>query len=463
MCRCRPALAALALLFALLSPVFAQAPPAYPGTTTAIGGVFTRDIYDGIYGPGVSGTAPGWNLTYNGRTHGLTVTVPANAPRGDYTTAHVTGGTGSGDFYVSYGYQAYFRVVDPPPTKPLPGSPAFSWQGSVAGVNTGNGNKTTTLPIVGWTQRGGMAVSCTLFHNSQTPMYGSYGAKWLPSYFTYLTVDGSGNETLHWDNGLTYPFTKNGTVYAPPYGILDTLVSTGNGTFTLTTPGKIVYTFGFAPGNGNPNAYLSKITDLDGNILTINHRADTLITNIVDATNRTLTFAYDGNNRLSTLTDPLGRVFAFFYSPAGDLSQVNTPSLNGQFYAAAQIGYDGRHDISSLTNTRGYASTFYCDAADRLIWARDPKGNQTTFAYNPTTTVITDPNGHTIVHTYTASRLSSVTDAANNTESNTYDYNNILTQKTDRQNHKWVYSSHFSNGSTSSVSTDPLRVCIKSH
>ena len=48
-----------------------------------------------------------------------------------------------------------------------PGS-SFPWEGSASGVNTGNGNKLTALPLFGWTVRGGVALGVTLYHNSQT-------------------------------------------------------------------------------------------------------------------------------------------------------------------------------------------------------------------------------------------------------------------------------------------------------
>jgi len=332
---------------------------------------------------------------------------------------------------------------------PSPGNPAFSWQGSVAGVNTGNGNKTTAVPITGWTQCGGMKVSCTLYHNSQGPLYGGYGSKWLTSYFTYIS-GGSSAPVLHWDNGLTCAFIKNGTAYIAPYGILDTLTYS-SGTFTLTTPDQTVYTFAFAPGN----AYLSSVADMDGNTLSIGHNADTTISFVKDCTGRTLTYNYSGG-LLYSVTDPLGRIFAMFYT-GSDLTQVNTPILGGNYYALTVIGYDGNHNINSLKSTRGFASTFGYDTAPlpRLIWAKDSLGNQTTFTYNPNNTVVADPNGHTTTHTYSGSALASVTDALGKISKTTYDYNNIATSTTDKRGNVWANSSHFSNGSSTSSSADP--------
>ncbi len=45
--------------------------------------------------------------------------------------------------------------------------PTYPWEASAGGINTGNGNKLTQVPLVGWTARGGMPVSFTLAHNSQ--------------------------------------------------------------------------------------------------------------------------------------------------------------------------------------------------------------------------------------------------------------------------------------------------------
>ena len=40
---------------------------------------------------------------------------------------------------------------------------SYPWEGSSGtGTNTGNGNKMTTLPVVGWTARGGLPVSLCL-------------------------------------------------------------------------------------------------------------------------------------------------------------------------------------------------------------------------------------------------------------------------------------------------------------
>ena len=91
-----------------------------------------------------------------------------------------------------------------------PGS-AYPWEGSSGtGTNTGNGNKMTTLPVVGWTARGGLPVSLSLFHNSQGEGVSELGAKWSHSYDIYLVTDpATGTASVRWGNGIAYPFALN--------------------------------------------------------------------------------------------------------------------------------------------------------------------------------------------------------------------------------------------------------------
>ena len=155
------ALCCLFAFFSLSSPSLAQNPQAYPGQTVVVGGTSGSDggagtakswfirSTTGFYVD--STTSSGWAVSLSNA--GLSIIVPISAAAGSYTVSYCTA-----DIYNSKtdtdtyrGYHATFTILTLPPTRPAAGTPAFTWQGSVAGVNTGNGNKTTTLPIVGWT------------------------------------------------------------------------------------------------------------------------------------------------------------------------------------------------------------------------------------------------------------------------------------------------------------------------
>ena len=64
----------------------------------------------------------------------------------------------------------------------------FAWEGNVNGVNTAIGNKLTSIPIVGWTARGGMPVQLTLNHNSKSTHNSELGQKWTHSLDIYLII-----------------------------------------------------------------------------------------------------------------------------------------------------------------------------------------------------------------------------------------------------------------------------------
>src|SRR5262245_50863857 len=62
----------------------------------------------------------------------------------------------------------------------------FPWEGSIGTTNSGNGNKLTSIPIVSWTQRGGLPVNLSLVHNSQSGHNSELGQKWTHSFDIYM-------------------------------------------------------------------------------------------------------------------------------------------------------------------------------------------------------------------------------------------------------------------------------------
>ena len=234
---------------------------------------------------------------------------------------------------------------------------SLPWEGSVGSTNTGNGNKQTGIPIVSWTQRGGLPISLVLTHNSQSNRNAELGYKWTHSYDIYLMSSGgtgggggtnsfapqsglapnvgggtggggaftSGSNLLaHWGDDLSYQFTNNGSnAFAAPTGIHDTLAQNVDGTFTLTKTSQVKYHF-------NAALYCDSITDPNGNAVSIVRNTAGYVTSVTDATGRALTFVYDGSNRISSVTDPTGRVWTLGYDSSGNLQTVNEPLLAGQ-------------------------------------------------------------------------------------------------------------------------------------
>jgi len=336
---------------------------------------------------------------------------------------------------------------------------SYPWEGSVGGTNTGNGNKQTSIPIVGWTQKGGLPVSLSLTHNSQSNRNAELGNKWTHSYDIYLMGSGTGvtpgpgptnfaaqsgtapntgtaftsgsNLVAHWGDDLAYQFTNSGTdTFAAPTGIHDTLIKNVDGTFTITETSQTKYHF-------NASLYCDTITDPSGNVLSINRNAAGYVSNVTDATNRRITFGYNAANQITSVTDPLSRVWTIAYNASGDLTTVSLPVLNAHTYSYT-VGYDTTHDVTSVTTPGGRSGTFSYNTDGSLAWEQDGAGNRSTYTYASGLTTITDANGNATTHTYTSGLLTKVTDAIGKYETYGYDTANNKTSVQDKRGFSWA-------------------------
>jgi YD repeat-containing protein len=336
---------------------------------------------------------------------------------------------------------------------------AYNWEGSHGGTNTGNGNKLTTIPIVGWTAKGGLPVSMALYHNSQGSHNSELGHKWSHSFDVYLTPEanmstGRTDMVVNWGNQLATKYTKeaNGT-FTPPAGVHDSLVANVVNnvvtSYDLTTHGQVKFHF------TNPNTtgfHLSSIEDLNANTITVNRNTLDLVTSVVDPTSRTLTIAYDVNNRISTITDPASRVWTITYS-SGNLYRVTHPTINST-NPYEQFAYNADHCITTHRDRRGNDRTYSWNSDKSLAWEKDPLLNQTSYTYALGTTTITDANGRTTKHFYSGGKLTGTEDALTNTESYVSDTDMNRTQVTDRRGKVFDYT--FDGNGNCLTSTDPL-------
>ena len=269
----------------------------------------------------------------------------------------------------------------------------FAWEGNVGGLNTVNGNKLTTVPIVGWSGRGGMGVSLALYHNSLADGASEIGQHWTHSYSIYGVVDPETDDfSVRWGDGLGYKFTKNiDGSYSAPAGMADKLVADSTG-YTLTTKGQVRYRF--ESGTGNRRNCLW-IKDRSDNQVTLAHDSSDKVTSVTDPTGRVLTFTYS-SGKLASVTDPASRTFTFTRNSSDDLTSVGFPLSTSIGY-----GYDSLHRITSVTDARGKVWTKgYTSGWNALAWEKDPLNHQTDYAYGSGYATITDPMGHVITHNY---------------------------------------------------------------
>ena len=325
-----------------------------------------------------------------------------------------------------------FQAVASDPGASMP------WVATVNSTNTGNGNKLTALPLVGWTARGGMPIAFTLSHSSQSLYNGELGQKWTHTYDISLVAsydDLYGDFlTVRWGDGQSYRFGDNFTAtWSAPAGVHDTLVKNIDNTYTLTKPNQMQYHFSAA-------LFCDAVSDENGNAVIISRNAANQVTTVVDPTGRTLTLGYDASSRVRTVTDPLGRVWTLSYDASNQLTQVAFPAVGGSAYSVG-YGYNAPHDITSVTDLAGNVTTRGYNSNDGLLWEKDAAQNQTSYAYGSSSATITDPNGRATVYAYdTSGRLSQIKDALLFHEDYQYDAANNKTQVTDKRGNAWVYT-----------------------
>jgi len=413
----------------------------FPTGTDAPAGGQTWDIV--ASGGGIvatSGSPNGWSVGPAGSA--FLVSAPGSALLGTYEWRYKSGPSSFASAFFdtvqpaaslfsgsTYPWEAEFSV---------PSLSSFASSGKrvspVAShqINSVNGNKLTAIPIVGWTARGGLPVSLSLVHNSESNQNLTLGYKWTHTFDIYGLVDGSGNFTVHWGDDLSYKFTKSGSNYTAPAGIFDKLVKNGDNTYTLTKKNQVKVNF-------NTALRCTSIQDTNGNTITLGYTGN-LVTSITDPTSRAITISYT-SNRISTITDPLNRVWTMHYDGSGNLSSVDLPVINSTTYSYV-FTYSATHNITDLATPRGKHWTFGYFADNSLQWAKDPYNNQTTFNYTTTTKTVTDPNSKQTVFTYDSSgRVTQEKDALNyHTDYSSYTSNNQPQTITDRRGYNWAYT-----------------------
>ena len=260
---------------------------------------------------------------------------------------------------------------------------AYAWEGKAGDVTTCNGNREFTLPIVGWTAKGGMPVNFTLYHSSKSAYNRELGQKWSCNYIIYFFLDiSNGNVSVHWGDDLGYTFTKNmDGSFTPPTGIHDTLTSLSPSGYQIVTKDQITYKFTVSSDGKRFNC--STIKDLRANTITLNYNGGSMgspywLASIVDPTSRTISISYT-SNKISSITDPLSRVWSLTYNGSTELTQVTFPTVGGSSYNC-QFAYNTNHNITTYTDKRAKTWTAQYGSDNTVTWEKDPYNNQTQYS-----------------------------------------------------------------------------------
>jgi RHS repeat-associated protein len=294
----------------------------------------------------------------------------------------------------------------------------------------------------------GISLSLTRTYNSLLAgTSGPFGFGWSSSYTMSLTIDPSGNVTVHQENGSTILFNPNGSGgYIAPPRVLANLVKNSDGSYTLTRRQRQKFTFSAAGA-------LTAETDLNGYTTSLVYNGSGQLSSVTDPAGRSLTFSYTSGGEIATATDPSGRKMTYSYDANGNLTSTTDPA--GETWS---FTYNSSHLLLTMTDARGGVVSNTYDASGRVVSQSDAMKRTTTFDYTsiPGSTKITDANGSVTVEAYSYGELISITKGWGTPEAATwsfsYDQNTLgMTVETDPNGHTTVFS-YDQNGNR--ISTD---------
>ncbi len=305
----------------------------------------------------------------------------------------------------------------------------------VGGVNTATGTYFHDTTDVAPTTHG-PALAVTRSYNHRDSRNGWFGKGWSSTYEMSATSDANGDYTVAYPDGRFEAYTKraDGT-YAPPTGFYATFTKNADGTTRLVDKDQTAYDFASASTN-NPGR-LTKITDTNGETLTLNYDPGSgeLGTVTAQPETRTLTYVWAGSSGhrhvVSVTTDPVSRngqaaaaplVWHYTYGgTSGDqLATVCDPRFGvGANPKCESFTYDTNDPPRIIKTRRPLTNTAieltYTPGSDnRVATTKDGVGNQTGYAYTAsgacpnatvkTKTTITDPRGGVTVAQYDAAQ-----------------------------------------------------------
>jgi RHS repeat-associated protein len=297
------------------------------------------------------------------------------------------------------------------------------------------------MPFVYKPQKGpDVRIRLAYNHADAQPTVQPLGPRWTHNFREYIQdTPGSlqtpvtrfvaGGGEVDYNSEAVGGFHYSTSSYGPEVQGGAVLSYTGSiSSYVLTFPDGTVKTFGQSDGSSSfpRNWFLTKITDPQGNYVTVAYDSSNRLTTITDAESRVTTFCYDptrsacstysGSSKLiSQITDPFGRTAVFSYDSYGRLSSIQdalgiTSSFTWDGNPGADGGPDGGADpgdpyfISALTTPYG-TSTFTggvdYSADSRWLELTDPDGKTERVEYNETNSAISatessTPSGMTV-------------------------------------------------------------------
>ncbi|MGB2853364.1 MAG: RHS repeat-associated core domain-containing protein [Dehalococcoidia bacterium] len=306
----------------------------------------------------------------------------------------------------------------------------------------------------------GPAVAFTLSYNSGSANRGMFGLGWAFSYES--SIERVGGDIFLWKGSgqrLTYRLSsraKGGTPDEPVEAVSvqgkhDRLLDCGRYWLFIEKDTRLTYRYDRS--REAKTAWLTEVTDTNGNTVRVEYSADGTIEAITDAEGRSTVFACDGEGHCVSLTLPDGRSAAFSYDSQGNL--VHTEDLLGipcaYEYDADQrmtrmvVGHDRRTTaftyrgrgrpgrIATVGDATGNTTSYELVSNEpRQVRVVNPEGRATTYhSTNGLTQRVVDPLGHAAVYAYDRGFRVSVRNKSGHTFRMAYDARGNMTKLTD--------------------------------
>lgn len=370
-----------------------------------------------------------------------------------------------------------------------PGLPSLS-------VNLSNFNLLVRDTDFSYSGRG-PSVGLTRVYNADDSTESVFGRSWTFNYNVYLVErpNGMGVDIKREDGKVDFFDSRGDGTFNSPRWVHDRLTKNQDGTYQLEIKRtKLRQLF-------NTQGKLSRITDRNGNSVTLQYDAGNRLQFVTDAVGRATEFKYHPSGKVSEVIDPLGRKATFTYDGSNNL--ISTVDMNGNLisFAYNNVSYmeslttpngttqitngttpyfdEFTYVVKALTDAENNTTRF--DTGSIIAWVDDPRGNR-TFYFNDgngqTTQIedplgnktefdfgtakgdltrITDANGRRTNLSYDAGgNVKTITDRLNNTTTFEYDDRDNLTEATDSLGNKYTYD-YDENGNIKAVK-DPTNV-----
>ncbi|MGO9490500.1 MAG: RHS repeat-associated core domain-containing protein [Solirubrobacteraceae bacterium] len=326
------------------------------------------------------------------------------------------------------------------------------------GVCVGSGDLTETQTDFAIGGRG-LGLNITRTYNSQAALAEAKGGKpastlgygWSSPYSTHLAFGAQAEEneaereatttkavTLIQESGSQAEFHEgeHGSWIAPS-GSPAALSGTEATGYTLTLEDQQVDKFSGTTGR------LESMTDRFGNKTSLIYNGAGQLAKVEDPSGRDLTFSYNSEGLLQSVEDPMKHVVKYEYS-SGALKSV---TQLGEEARRWQFTYEANAQLHEMVDGRGRTTTWnYVEG--RVAKKIDPMGRETTFAYGPDFSEITNlaTAAVTIDYTNTAAELMQAVNGFGTeyatTQSFTYDKAGNKSSATEGDGHttKYEYS-----------------------